>query len=222
MKEMVSQWINDLRIEGKPDEWESKNLLKMMGLNVELGRRIMPGESVKPDDFKFPLALKVCDPDILHKTESGGVRLNVKRDNFEEVLGELRRIFPSSPLLADPMCSIVGPEFILGGMVDPVFGPAVMVGAGGVLTEIYEDAVFRLCPCSKGEALRMLNELKIAPVLKGYRDSPLSMDELADEVSRLSELFDAFDGKLNQIDINPMVYTGENWTALDCVFILNT
>lgn len=181
----------------------------------------MPGESVNSDDFKFPLALKVCDPDILHKTENGGVKLNVEKDDFEEALGELRRMFPSSPLLADPMCSIVGPEFILGGMVDPVFGPAVMVGAGGVLTEIYEDAVFRLCPCSKGEALRMLNELRIAPVLKGYRDSPLSMDELADGVSRLSELFEAFDGKLNQIDINPMVYTGEHWTALDCVFILN-
>ena len=222
MKEMVSEWIKNLRIEGKPDEWESKNLLKMMGLNVEVGRRIMAGESVNPDVFEFPLVLKVCDPDILHKTESGGVKLNVKRENFAEAVRELRMIFPSSPLLAAPMCNILGPEFILGGMVDPVFGPAVMVGAGGVLTEIYEDAVFRLCPCSKGEAVRMLNELQIAPVLKGYRGSTLNMDELADEVSRVSELFDAFDGRLNQIDINPMVYTGENWTALDCVLVLNT
>ena len=118
------------------------------------------------------------------------------------------------------MRSIEGPEFIIGGIVDPVFGPAVMVGAGGVLTEIYEDAVFRLCPCTRAEALRMLNELRIAPVLNGYRGSRLDIEVLADAVSKISGLFGAFDGRLSQIDINPIVFSEGRWVALDCAVIL--
>ena len=222
MKETVAMWLKSLRAAGKPDEWESKELLKRAGINVPKGKRIMPGEVVDPDDLDFPLVLKVCDPEILHKTERGGVKLNVGKDDFFSVRTELERKFPSSPLLAETMCSIEGTEFILGGLLDPVFGPAVMAGAGGVLTELYKDAVFRLCPCTEAEAVRMLKELKISPVLEGYRGSPLDLVKLADAVSKVSLFFNAFDGRLNQIDINPFAYTDEGWTALDCVFILNS
>ena len=220
MKEIVEKWLESLRIEGKPDEWESKNLLKQVGINIPQGRRIMPGETVNPSELKFPLVLKVCDPEILHKTEQGGVKLNITRDIFPDVKKELEKKFPSSPLLAEEMCSIKGTEFIIGGLLDPVFGAAVMAGAGGVLTELYKDAVFRLCPCPKAEAVRMLKELKISPVLEGYRGSLLDLDTLAEAVSTVSRLFDAFNGSLSQIDINPMVFTGKSWTALDCVFIM--
>ena len=222
MKETVAQWLKSLRVEGKPDEWESKELLKKAGINVPEGIRIMPGEDVNPGDLDFPLVLKVCDPEILHKTEQGGVKLNVEENDFSSARDELERKFPSSPLLAEAMCSIKGTEFILGGLLDPVFGPAVMAGAGGVLTELYKDAVFRLCPCTEAEAVRMLKELKISPVLEGYRGSKLDLDKLADAVSKVSLFFNAFDGRLNQIDINPFVYTDEGWTALDCVLILNS
>ena len=222
MKETVAQWLKSLRVEGKPDEWESKELLKKAGINVPEGIRIMPGEDVNPGDLDFPLVLKVCDPEILHKTEQGGVKLNVEENDFSSARDELERKFPSSPLLAEAMCSIKGTEFILGGLLDPVFGPAVMAGAGGVLTELYKDAVFRLCPCTEDEAVRMLKELKISPVLEGYRGSKLDLDKLADAVSKVSLFFNAFDGRLNQIDINPFVYTDEGWTALDCVLILNS
>ena len=220
MKEVIDLWLKSLRIEGKPDEWESKELLSQIGINVPEGRRIMPGENVDFEELEFPLVLKVCDPDILHKTEQGGVKLNVTQDNFLEVKKELEIKFPSSPILSEAMCRITGTEFILGGLLDPVFGPAVMAGAGGVLTELYKDAVFRLCPCTKAEAVRMLKELKISPVLEGYRGSPLDLDSLAEIVSKVSRLFDSFEGELSQIDINPLVYSGGSWTALDCVFIM--
>ncbi len=220
MKEIVAGWLKSLRVEGKPDEWESKNLLRQAGINVPSGKRIMPGEKVDPGELDFPLVLKVCDPDILHKTDRGGVKLNVTAENFLETKKELEAEFPSSPILAEAMCKIKGTEFILGGLLDPVFGPAVMAGAGGVLTELYKDAVFRLCPCSKAESVRMLKELKISPVLEGYRGSKLELDSLADVVSRVSLFFDAFEDKLSQIDINPIVFTDDGWTALDCVFIL--
>ena len=222
MKQTVLKWLETLRVAGKPDEWESKQLLKKAGISVPEGRRIMPGEEINPDELDFPLVLKVCDPEILHKTEQGGVKLNVSQEDFSAVKEELWKKFPSSPLLAESLCRIKGTEFILGGLLDPVFGPAVMAGAGGVLTELYKDVVFRLCPCSKAEASRMLKELKISPVLEGYRGSSLDLDKLSDAVSTVSLFFDAFDGKLNQIDINPFVYTDCGWIALDCVFILNS
>ena len=221
MKQITSEWLKKLRISGKPDEWESKQLLKKAGIKVPEGIRILPGENTDTEALSFPLVLKVCDPEILHKTELGGVKLNVTEENFFEIKDELNRKFPDSPLLAESMCRMTGPEFIIGGLIDPVFGPAVMAGAGGVLTELYKDAVFRLCPCSEAEAVRMLKELKISPVLEGYRGSPLDLKGLAETVSKVSEVFDDFDGKLNQIDINPVVYSDEGWTALDCVFVLN-
>ncbi len=220
MKDMVSRWVENLRVEGSPDEWEAKNLLKLAGIPVPEGRRIMPDESLSPDEFSFPLVLKVCDPAILHKTEHGGVILNVTGESFPAVKKELEGRFPGSPLLAETMCRITGSEFILGGLVDPVFGPAIMAGAGGILTELYEDAVFRLCPCTEDEAVRMLRELRISPVLEGYRGSTLDLYSLAGIVSKVSRLIDAFNGALNQLDINPLVFSGGVWTALDCVMIL--
>ncbi len=220
MKEIIGEWLENLRVGGKPDEWESKNLLSQIGINIPSGRRIMPGDSPDPDEFDYPLVLKVCDPEIIHKTEQGGVKLNVGRDTFSEVKRELEGKFPSSPLLAEAMCKVTGTEFILGGLLDPVFGPAIMAGAGGVLTELYKDAVFRLCPCSEEEAVRMLKELQISPVLEGYRGSPLDLYSLAEIVSKISRLIDDFEGNLSQVDINPLVYSGGVWTALDCVFVL--
>jgi len=221
MKELVSRWVRELRVPDRPDEWEAKNLLKAAGFRIPLGRRILPGDPADPAGLVFPLAIKVCDPEILHKTERGGVLLAVPEERFLSSVRELQEKFPGSPLLAETMCKSLGPEFILGGLVDPVFGPAVMAGAGGILTEVFEDAVFRLCPCSRKEAIRMLGELRIAPVLRNYRGSRLELDSLADAVSSLSRLFDAFGGRLNQVDINPLVFTEEGWTALDCVLVLN-
>ncbi|MDX9801481.1 MAG: acetate--CoA ligase family protein [Spirochaetia bacterium] len=220
MKDMVSSWLKNIRKEGFPDEWESKNLLKKAGVAVPSGRRIMPDEPCLADEFSFPLVLKVCDPAILHKTEHGGVILNVTKERFPAVKNELQERFPSSPLLAEAMCGITGSEFILGGLMDPVFGPAIMAGAGGILTELYEDAAFRLCPCTEDEAVRMLRELRISPVLEGYRGSTLDLYSLAGIVSKVSNLIYAFDGRLNQIDINPLVFSQGVWTALDCVLIL--
>ncbi|MDC7227652.1 MAG: acetate--CoA ligase family protein [Spirochaetales bacterium] len=221
MKAKVECWLNTLRVEGKPDEWESKELLKQIGLSVPRGLRILPEEELSANELEFPLVLKVCDPEIMHKTDRGGVYLNVSKPEFQASLIKLRKKFPGSPVLAESMCRVEGPEFILGALVDPVFGPAVMAGAGGIFTELYEDVSFRLCPCPEDEAVRMLKELKISPVLRGYRGSRLELESLAESVSLLSKLFEAFDGRLNQVDINPMVYCGSGWTALDCVLILN-
>ena len=76
MKETAADWLESLRITGKPDEWESKKLLNMFGLGTELGKRILPGDSVDPGDLVFPLVMKVCDPDILHKNRA-------RRSDFE-------------------------------------------------------------------------------------------------------------------------------------------
>jgi len=113
------------------------------------------------------------------------------------------------------MVPVRGPEFILGALSDPVFGPAVMAGAGGILAELYKDVVFRLAPCTNAEAGRMLSELTIFPVLTGFRGSSMDISDLKKIISLFSQLAAAVTAEGAQLDINPLVWTGDEWLVLD-------
>ncbi len=135
--------------------------------------------------FDPPYVLKVCSAEILHKTDQGGVRLGVDRSGLCLLsVSELQAKFPRSDLLVEEQVRFVGSEFIIGAFRDPSFGPALMVGAGGILTELYQDVAFRLVPCSIAEAMRMLRELKVFPVLEGFRGLSMDAGALAESVAR--------------------------------------
>ena len=163
---------------------------------------------------------KVCSPDILHKTDVGGVVLNLDPGTLPLALSDLRRRFAHQPVLIEEQLGADGPEFILGGLLDPDFGPAVMAGAGGILTELYRDVVFRLAPCPEAEARRMLAELIIAPVLSGFRGLKLDLPGLAGLVSRLGDLMVEIAARLSQLDLNPVVYAAGRWVVLDAKLLL--
>ena len=114
-----------------------------------------------------------------------------------------------------------GSEFILGALVDPSFGPAVMVGAGGILTELYKDVSFRLVPCTLEEARRMLGELTVSPVLQGFRGLRIDSDTLAETIIRVSRVVQDLGDRFSQLDINPLVYAGGRWVVLDAKLVLN-
>ena len=173
---MIDSWLEKLNNPGKPDEWEVKNLLRAKGVRVPEGFLIDIGDNINSTEVNFPVVVKVCDSGILHKTDVGGVALNISEKNFKETVQKMREKFPESRLLIEEMRSFSGIEFILGGLVDPTFGPAIMIGAGGILTELYKDVTFRLVPLDKGEALRMLEELTVSAVLRGYRGSEMDID----------------------------------------------
>ena len=229
-KKIFNKWKEDLEVSGKPNEWEVKQLMRITGLPVPNEYLLRYDEML--EDRKFieyvsdkkdkTFAVKLCSPEILHKTDVGGVVLGVSKKELIAVLKNLRGRFKKEHFLISQMVSIQGPEFILGAIEDPVFGPAVMAGAGGILTELYKDIAFRLAPCSVQEAGYMLEELTIAPVLSGYRGSSMDIGGLKKIISEFSLLSAAAAAMGTQLDINPLVWTGNTWLVLDAKAVLET
>lgn len=228
MKELFNNWSTSLRVENKADEWETKELFKSAGLpvplqylfkeNIEDG--VIQSLSFLPSGLEPPFAVKLCSPDVLHKSDVGGVKLSVSRDDLPSVLKGMRENFPGDNFLIYHMEAIRGIEFILGALKDPSFGPAVMVGAGGVMTELYKDVSFCLAPCTSRDAEHILSELTIAPVLTGFRGSSMDREALIEIIVKFSGLASAAAEAGAQLDINPIVWNGEAWKILDakCVF----
>ena len=217
----IKNWISGLNVPGKPDEWEVKELFRFFNINTPRGVLLEPELRFKGTELQQPLVVKVCDSKILHKSDIGGVKLNV-RDDISSIITEMRQAFSGSNLLIEEMVPYSGIEFIIGALVDPDFGPALMVGAGGILTELYKDVTFRLAPISKNEAVRMLRELTVAEVLKGYRGSQMDIYSLADLIVSVGELITELGSSFNQLDINPVVFSNGKWVALDGMAILNS
>jgi acyl-CoA synthetase (NDP forming) len=182
------------------------------------------------EELGFPVVAKIVSPDILHKTEIGGVVLNLQNKDqvakaFDDLMSRAKAAKPQAKIegvLIAPMIK-GGVECILGVQRDPVFGPVVMFGLGGVLVEALRDVSFRLAPFDKAEAHRMIDSIKARAVLDGWRGAPAAdIDALADALVALSRFAAAAGEKLESIDINPFVAmpTGKGAMALDAVLVV--
>ena len=163
-------------------------------------------------DLGCPVALKVVSPEIPHKSDVGGVRLNVATpEEAAAAFTALRnRLTPHASRLTIHGILVAkmaapGTEVIVGMVRDPQFGPAVMVGLGGVFVELYKDVAFRLPPLSPAEARAMLAELKAAPLLTGYRGQPpRDVDALAACACAVARIA-AEHPEIQEIDLNPII-----------------
>ncbi|OGR07547.1 MAG: hypothetical protein A2341_11750 [Deltaproteobacteria bacterium RIFOXYB12_FULL_58_9] len=221
MRSAAQKWLHGLS-NTKPDELDVKELLSCYDIATPAGLRLGPNDSVAIRNMQPPYVVKVCSGDILHKTDQGGVRLNVQPDRLENTITEMRAKFPGVSVLVEEHVHVSGSELIVGGLVDQEFGTAVMVGAGGILTELYQDVTFRLAPCSAEEARRMLNELQIAPLFSGYRGLNLDADLLAKTVAAISRMVIDLGDVFSQLDINPLGWVNNKWMALDAKLVLNS
>jgi acetate---CoA ligase (ADP-forming) len=197
-----------------PSEHQAKAFLAMQGLNTSR-EVLLPEPAADPvatakaaAEVGWPLVAKQLCANVVHKSDLGLVRVGV-RDEAElaravEEFGTAMRghgLDSEGLLLAELR---KGAEVIIGGVRDPKFGPLVMIGAGGVLAELTNDVVFRLCPISHQEAGKALDELAIGRLLRGYRGTEYDLPSLIDMVVRFSELFAASDWLL-QADLNPVI-----------------
>ncbi len=209
-------------------EWESRTLLADAGIAVVEARLANSAEEAVEAALAFgcPVAMKINGSGFSHKTEIGGVELNVATpDEARRLYGELQsaaeRHAPMAGVIVAPMVS-GGVETILGVKIDPVFGPAVMFGLGGVFVEVLQDVVFRLAPFGRDEALGMILGIKGARLLRGVRGHPpADVDALADALVALSRFAaDHADG-LESIDLNPFLVLpqGQGAVALDCLVV---
>ncbi|MEH0019031.1 MAG: acetate--CoA ligase family protein [Desulfobacter sp.] len=170
----------------------------------------------------FPLVLKVVSEDVSHKSDAGGVRTNIRsaqelRTAYTEITSAVTQYNPDARIRGMLVCAQEDPglEMIVGALVDPVFGPSVMVGMGGIYTEILRDTALRVAPVSGREARAMLKELKGWPLLSGTRNqSPLAIDALAGFIERISRLI-LDHPEITELDLNPVRVYPDRVTALD-------
>ncbi len=215
MENELKHWFETLSDKEKPDEFDAKQLVNLYSIKVPRGKRLGPKDELNIDDIKPPYVLKVCSSDILHKTELKGVLLNNDKECIQDNFKLMQDRFPNENILVENQSSYMGPEFIIGIIKDPALGHAVMVGAGGVLTEIYKDTAFRLAPCSVNDAMDMIDELVLSPVFDDFRGISLDKRKLAQTISQVSKLAHDLGDKLSQLDINPIVFCDGEWLALD-------
>jgi len=156
-------------------------------------------------EIGYPVALKVSSPALLHKTEAGGIRLNIgDPQQFREAFKAMR----GDEFLIQKMISR-GTEVIIGGRRDQEFGPVILFGLGGIFVEVLKDAAMRVVPIGETEAREMIDEIRGAPILKGFRgQGPSDIDSLVGCLCRVSTLLDEHP-EIANIDMNPLIVFGE-------------
>ena len=212
-------------------EWESRELLDGAGIPVVAGKLVDSADEAAEAAAALgcPVVMKINGADISHKTEIGGVELNVTtpdeaRRLYDELLSRVTKNAPGSRpsgVIVAPMIA-GGVETILGVQVDPVFGPAIMFGLGGVFVEVFQDVVFALAPFDRDEAMKMIMSIKGVKLLQGVRGAPPSdIDALADALVALSQFAACHADTLASIDVNPFVVLpkGQGAVALDCLVV---
>lgn len=212
-------------------EREAKQLLAEVGVETpDGGVAATPSEATDlAGQIGYPVVLKVSSPAVTHKSEWGdGAGVAVGLDDAEAVEGAAERILEAAAqrgidagIYVEAAADLEGgTELIVGGLRDPSFGPTVLVGMGGVFTEVYEDTAHRLAPLSVPEARDALGELRAMRLLEGYRGRPpADVDALADAVSAIGGLVARREG-IAEIDANPVLATPEGVIALDALVVL--
>ena len=205
----------------------------MSAIGIATAQSVMLAEpdAEVPDDLVYPVAAKVVSSDLAHKTEAGAVALGIKekaglRDAMAKIWQSARNYAPDAKLegiMVEPMVDALA-EVLLGFRRDAEAGPVVVLGMGGILTEIYEDAAVRPAPVSKETAFEMIEEVKGLAVIRGYRNlAKGDCDALADAVVSLSGLAVVENPQVAEAEINPLMVQceGEGVIAVDALVRLN-
>jgi acetyl coenzyme A synthetase (ADP forming)-like protein len=176
-----------------------------------------------------PVAMKIVSPDILHKTEAGGVKIGVSGDDavraaYDEILVNAKAYNADATVDGIQVQQMLsgGQEVIIGATTDPTFGKVIVFGLGGVLVEVLKDVTFRLAPVDHSTAISMLDGIKAAEILRGVRGAePVDADALADVIVRLSDLVSDFP-QISEFDLNPVFARPDGASAADVRILLET
>ena len=208
----------------------SKTILKTYGVKVPPFALVTSAEEAAKQAKKigFPLVMKVVSPQILHKTDVGGVKVGLNNVNdvkktFKEMYGRLskKKGVEVKGILLEKMVP-KGVELIVGIQNDPQFGPVIMVGLGGIMTEVMKDVAFRMLPITTSDVKSMINELKGAALLKGFRGSEsIDTNMVAKMLVQIGKLGVENADYINSIDFNPVVVYPKSHFVVDAKIILN-
>src|SRR5262249_20726322 len=212
-------------------ESAGKQLLALYGIPVTHERVVTSAAEAAQaaQEIGFPVAMKIVSPQITHKTEAGGVVLNVVRVDevratFERIMDKARHYNAQAELYGVSVQEMVqgGHETIVGMTSDPQFGPGIIFGLGGIFVEVLHDTVLRVPPLHADEAREMIDTLKGAAILKGARgQKPADLGAIVDVLCKFSHLCLDLRGVVQEIDINPLLVldAGQGARAVDCLVV---
>lgn len=213
-------------------EPEAKELFRAYGLAVTDGKLTKSADEAVEAAKKigFPVVMKIVSPQIIHKSEAGGVKVNIKdeagvRQAYDTILANAKKYKADANIHGVLVLEMapLGKEVIVGSVNDAAFGPTCMFGLGGIFVEVLKDVTFRVAPFSPKCAMKMLPEIKAYPILQGVRgEKRLDQEKLAETISRLSQLVSDLGDEIAETDANPiMLYEeGKGLRVVDARIIL--
>jgi acyl-CoA synthetase (NDP forming) len=210
-------------------EFESKRFLKQVGIPVvetRLAKNQKEAVSIS-QKIGFPVALKITSPDVVHKTDSGGVRLGLKNASevkkaCDDILKSVKKKYPRALIHGISVQKMVPPgtEVIIGTSKDPQFGPVIMFGVGGIFVEVLKDVSFRVIPVKRKDAQEMIREIKGFPLLEGYRGKePANIPALVEMILKISRFINE-NPQIREMELNPVFAYKDKALAVDARIIL--
>ncbi len=201
-------------------ENEVKDVLRAYGIPTTRYQVVRTEKDLEKLTVKFPVALKVCSSKILHKTDVGGVQLNIQDcSELKKAFRTFRQRFPAENLLVDQM-EEKGVEMIIGLVQDPTFGLCIMCGIGGIFTELYKDVSFRVIDIERYDAVQMVEELAGKKLLEGFRGIKANKQLFIELLLRVSELGEELINQVDQMDLNPVFVYEDRVCVVDAKLIL--
>jgi acyl-CoA synthetase (NDP forming) len=210
-------------------EFESKKILKQAGISVvetKLAKTQKEAVSLTRK-MGFPVALKITSPDVIHKSDVGGVKLSLNnvtevKKAYDEILKKVKKQYPNAVVHGVSVQKMARPgtEVIVGTSKDPQFGSVIMFGLGGVFVELLKDVSFRIIPVARKDAQEMINEIKGYPILKGYRGKdPADISALVEIILKISKLVEE-NSQIKELELNPVFAYRDKAVAVDARIIL--
>ncbi len=227
----IKEVITTVRKEGRRvlTETEAKDVLGRAGINVvETKLAISKEEAVSiSEKMGMPVVLKIVSPDVIHKSDSGGVKLDLHTGKqvekaYDDILKNIKKAYPEANIQGISVQKMAHPgvEVIIGITTDAQFGPVIMFGLGGILVEILKDVAFRIVPLEKKDAREMIREIKGYPVLEGYRgQEAVDVEKLEEMILKISD-FAEKNPQVEELDLNPVLAYSDGAVAVDARIIL--
>ncbi len=210
-------------------EIEAKELLKQAGIDVVDTRLATSKEEATSvsQELGFPVVLKIASADVVHKSDAGGVKLDLKTAKqvgkaYDDILKAIKKEYPQAKIQGVSVQKMARPgvEVIIGMSQDAQFGPVLMFGLGGILVEILKDVSFRIVPLVKRDAREMIREIKGYPLLEGYRGSePVDVENLEEIILKVSDFVEQ-NPDIKELDLNPIFAYKDGAVAVDARVVL--
>jgi len=225
------QIIDRARSEGRTvlTEIESKEVVKQAGISIidtKLATSKEEASSISRE-FGFPVVLKIASPDIVHKSDAGGVKLGLKTAKqvgkaYDDIIEIIRQKYPQARIHGVSVQRMARPgvEVIIGMSKDAQFGPVLMFGLGGILVEVLKDVSFRIVPLARRDAAEMIREIKGYPLLEGYRGrEAVDISYLEELLIKVSDFVEQ-NPEVKELDLNPIFAYSDGAIAVDARVIL--